>query len=595
METPFPTLLSARFEVLEAFAETPFERSFRAHDQVLQRDVLLKLPARDAWLGWSAPIKERLLREARSLAKIRHENVAPIHWIEETADGPLLVLDLPEGELLAERLRRGPLEVDATIDLGIQLAAALAHVHFHGVVHRAVGPSTVRLLANGRVQLGSFTFAKEFGVRGQASSLAHARRGEAEVARFLPDYSAPEQIAGQAADPRADVFALGCTLFRCLAGRDPFPPGHDQEPMPDLRALRKEVGKPLAEVIRKCTLHGRTARYATAQEVVDALKALRVDAGSSGGSKRLRIATIAGAACLGVVVFMTPALWPAAKGSGPPSTVEVVEDRRYQDTYGPDYDKLYGLLIGIGEGYAGTSLGGLTNPVREIEAVHNQLCANDPKWKEPNAIKMLPDKKATLAEILHELECIKRKAKSEDAVLVYFSGHGIKKGRSFGLAAQDAAGTDIEAGTGYLRREVLNTFLDECKAKHVLVILDCCHSGAVFESGTIGKGKGRGVDGRDANPGDHHRKNFSREFLCSASANEKASDGTDLSPFCKLLLDQLRQLATAERQYVAARFLSAHIEEVMDQKVSRLGTMQVPKFRQMSEQEGSFVFRLAPK
>jgi hypothetical protein len=81
--------------------------------------------------------------------------------------------------------------------------------------------------------------------------------------------------------------------------------------------------------------------------------------------------------------------------------------------------------------------------------------------------------------------------------------------------------------------------------------------------------------------------------LCSAAAGEKASDGTQLSPFCTLLLEQLRQPATKEKQYVAARFLSGRIAEAMDHRMSHSNHVQIARFRQMSEQDGSFVFRLA--
>ena len=592
MATPFPSSLGARFEVEEALTETPFERTFRAHDNVLQREVLLKLPAHAAFEGWTAPTKERLLREARALARIRHESVTPIHSVEETPEGPLLVLDLPEGELLGDRLQRGPLEIAEAVSIGVQIAGALAHVHLQGVVHRAVGPATVRVLANGRAQLGSFTFAKEFGVRGLGTSMMHKHRGTAEVVRHLPEYPAPEQLAGRPADPRVDVYALGCMLFHCLAGREAFAPGHEDEPPPNLRTLRKEVDKPLAEVVRKCMQPEKSARYATAQEVVDALQTMpKHEAGGVG--RRWQVASLAGAAGLLLLLWIARGAWPGEAATRGNRTVDAVEDARYQETYGPDYARLHGLFIAIGPGYEGTALRKLENPVREVTAVAAQLRANDPMWSAPGAIKMLVDKEATFAAIQGELRRLAAEAAKEDAVLVYFSGHGESRGHSFGLCAQDVRGS-LEDGTGYLRREVLHTFLEDCKSKHVLVVLDCCHSGSVFETGTIGASKGRVIDDRDANPGAHHRRNFSREFLCSAAANQQASDGHGLSPFCELLLQQLRQPATDDRQYIAARYLSGHVEEAMDQRLSRHGAMQVPKFRQLSEQQGSFVFHLAP-
>lgn len=582
-----------RFEILEVLADTPLARILRANDSVLQREVMIKLPATRASATWSAKEKDRLLREARAVAKIHHENIAPIHWVEETSDGPMLVLDLPEGETLAERLEHGTLEPGEVIAIGTAVAEALAQAHYNGVVHRGVGPSSIRLLPNGKVQLGAFTFAKGFGVHDQASSLYHGERETAADATELPDYSAPEQLAGHAAEPRSDIFALGCTLFRCLAGHDPFVPGRESEPVPDLRKLRKDVGKPLAEVIRKCVMYGKTARFTDANQLAEALKAAGERA-AAGGPRRGPVIALTAAAA--VVVVTAAVLGPqlldgggsATRGDGDPPTA--TEDVRYQHTYGPDYSKVHGLFIGIGDAYRDTDWPPLKNPVTEARKISAQLRKNDPMWRRDGAITLLEEDEATYAAIERELERLVRDAEKEDAVLIYFAGHGKRDGRSFGLCTADVDG-DIRNGTGYLRRDVLVTYLDRLKAKHALVVLDCCHSGAVFEGAEPTRGRDPNLTAAPA-PGAHHRRNFSREFLCSAAADELAADGTRMSPFATLLLAQLSQPATSERRYLATRYLSSYIAEGMDQRVSHTSRMQVPKFRQLSEQEGSFVFRL---
>lgn len=582
--------LSARFERVEQVGDSVVERTLHAHDKVLARDVLIKLPGTAA-SGWSAPVKERLLREARALAKIRHDGVASILWVEQTPNGPLCVFDLPLGETLEDRLSCGPLGVDEAVRLGIEMAEALAAVHCQGIVHRAVGPRAIRILPDGRAQIGAFTFAKEFTL-GDGSSLAHAQREDAEIARHLPDYSAPEQVLGLAAEPRTDVYALGCTLFRCLAGHEAFDASTKAEPMPDLRDLRSDVSKQLTGVIRTCAMHAKTARYPTMQAVADALRSLPQTPASGGGSHKTTVIAVVAVALLMALVVFGRDLWSGSAATRGGDRFVGVEDARYQRSYGPKYARVHGLFVGIGAAYAGSGWPQLQNPAREVLAVSDQLSKNDAQWQRKGAITILRDPDATFANIERELARIRDEAEPEDAVLIYFAGHGTKIGRSFGLCTADVSGT-VENGTGYLRRDVLNTWLDKMRAKHVLVVLDCCHSGAVFDVVTRGRdpeavGKGKVV-------GEHHRRNFSREFLCSAAANEKASDGAGLSPFCKLLLAQLRQPATAERQYVAARYLSAHIAEAMDQKVAHSSNMQVPTFRQMAEQEGSFVFRLGKR
>lgn len=586
-----PPQLSARFESIEPLTDTPLERTLRAHDTVLQRDVMIKLPATKVSSTWTAEAKDRLLREARALAKIRHEGIATVHWVEETPLGPLVVLDLPQGESLAERLEEGPLDPDETVALGCAVSEALVHVHRQGIVHRCIGPSTIRLLPDGSVQLSAFTFAKELSSHGGGSSLVHGARSVDDLAKYLPDYSAPEQVLGHGSDARSDIYALGCTLFRCLAGRDQHDPSSATEPAIDLLKLRKDVGKPLAEVVRKCSRPSNQARYQNAQQVVDALKELQTSELSNprGGSAMRWLALVA---ALLVTTLVVREFWPGSPDphSSPRDDGAGVEDRRYLESYGPEYARLHGLFIGIAQGYAGSKHSVLQNPTKEVEAVAKQLRANDPKWAAEGAIKILTDEAATFAAIETHLEQLVLSSGKEDGVVIYFAGHGVRDGRSFGLCAADVQGT-VGNGTGYLRRDWLVTYLDRLKAKHVLVVLDCCHSGAVFD---VGPSRGRDPErARDASPGQHHRRSFSREFLCSAAAGEKASDGTQLSPFCTLLLEQLRQPATKEKQYVAARFLSGRIAEAMDHRMSHSNHVQIARFRQMSEQDGSFVFRLA--
>lgn len=590
-----PPDLGARFHVEDVLTDGPFERCYRARDAVLQRDVMLKLPAREALDAWTAPVRERLLREARALARIRHPNIAPIHHVEETREGPLLVLDLPRGETLAERLRSGPLPVDETIAIARQLGDALAHVHQQSVVHRAVGPSTVRILANGQVELGSFTFAKEFlGARGTSLvNLRGAASSAAARAQHLPEYPAPEQLTGQSADPRVDVFALGCTMFRCLAGYDPFPPGSEHTSPPDLRVLQKDVGRPLAEVLRKCMAFAKSARYATAREVVDALATLPAAAPRRGRLQRISVRAGLAAVAVAGFAWLTQryefgARAPSYMGIGPEPVGQLHVG--YLRQYSSSYDRLHGLFIAIGEGYDGKEWPKLANPRKEVERITAQLRANDEAWNREGAIIVLPDEQATEARIRAELARL-LKVGEDDAVMVWFAGHGAKNGRSFALCAAGACGDVGGGGTGFIRSEELLNFSDRCAAKHVLLVLDCCHSGSVFESASLGKARGRDGEAIDL-PGAAYRRNFSREFLCSAGSKQKAYEGENLSPFCKAVLEQIQQRATADRQFVVARFLATCVEQKMTAGSSCFDAMQTPRFKAIEDQEGSFVFML---
>lgn len=592
MSSPMPSGLPPRLQVEELLMESPFERVFRAHDSLLQRDVMVKLPATQALATWSAPVRERLLREARALAKIRHPGIAAIHTVEETLEGPALVMDLPEGELLAERLQRGPLEIAEVVAIGIRLGEALAHVHLQGIVHRGVGPSAIRLFADGRVQLGLFTFAKEFGSRGHVSSLMHGHRMDEQAARHLPDYSAPEQLAGQPADPRADVFALGCTLFRCLTGQDAFPPGREHEPMPELRKLRREVPAALAEVVRKCTLHGKTARFPTAHAVVEALRATESAAGVGGVSRRSAVLLLLAAACVGVgAFFVTRRVGVDSDLRGFDAAREGDFENRYAKSYAGDYAHVLGLFVGIGTAYGDRAFSALRNPVGEVEAVTKQLAENDPKWAAPGAIRKLLDHDATKEGIVAAMHDIQEKATADDGVLFYFAGHGSNDGAIFGIAAADAASANPD-DAGFLRRERLLNFVTRCRAKHVLVILDCCHAGAVFDFGAS-RGAVAGRPPGRVEPADWRMQHFSREFLCSAGKDEAARDGVVRSPFCEALLQQLtKTVGPGESPYLPARYLGSDIARALEPSNHRAGPLQMPEIRPMLQQEGSFLFRL---
>jgi serine/threonine-protein kinase len=437
-----PLGLPDRFEMAEELPSTPFERTLRAYDRVLQRQVLLKLPGAGAWDGWSTPVRERMLREARALAKARHDGIEPIHWVDVTPHGPLLVLDLPEGELLESRLATGPLGVDQTRELGVQLAEALSAVHYHGIVHRAISVASVRLLADDRVRLGTFTFAKGFEARPMQSSIDHKRRTEPAIAPYLPPYVAPEQLAGQGANPRTDVFALGCLLYRCLTGEDPAPAMGEASPLADLRAKRPEVPKAFWEVLRRCTHLAATARYPSAQAVAEALRATRPAARAGGALMSRRAVLVSG----GALALGLGGLGYVLRGGGDGSGA-LRSDLRVSsgpnETFAPSYAKCYGLLIGVAQAYNGTTHVKLDNPVKEVNRVRQHLITHDPQhWKE-DSVTLLAEHEANKEAILLELERLERDAKPEDAVLLYFSGHGIKEGgHQYFLVPADTTGAD---------------------------------------------------------------------------------------------------------------------------------------------------------
>ncbi len=179
---------------------------WRGYDDVLGRPVAVKLLA-PQWAG-DEDFRGRVRREARSVARLSHPNVANVYDYGEAADGtPFVVMELVDGQSLAHRLAAGPLAWRSAARVAAQVAAALAAAHAQGIVHRDVTPGNVMLSRSG-VKVVDFGIAAVVGERdGQVLG--------------TPTYLAPEQRAGAPAQPATDVYALGLLLYHCATGQVP--------------------------------------------------------------------------------------------------------------------------------------------------------------------------------------------------------------------------------------------------------------------------------------------------------------------------------------------------------------------------------------
>ncbi len=190
---------------------------YEATQLSLERRVALKFIARS--LGEDERFRERFRREARSGAAIDHPNILPVYETGELEDGSLyLALRFVDGPNLGALLReRGPLEVAEAVQIMTQVAEALDAAHDRGLVHRDVKPANVLLESHER---GWHVYLADFGLaKPQDSDGEHTQAGEM---LGTVDYMAPEQIEGGALDRRADVYAFGCMLYRCLTGEAPY-------------------------------------------------------------------------------------------------------------------------------------------------------------------------------------------------------------------------------------------------------------------------------------------------------------------------------------------------------------------------------------
>jgi serine/threonine protein kinase/Tfp pilus assembly protein PilF len=277
-----PLAAGARFgahEIVTFLGAGGMGEVWRARDTRLDREVALKvLPP--ATLD-DETARARLLREARLASKLNHPHVCTIHEVGEAEGRTFVAMELVEGRPLSDLLSRGPLPTDQVLRLGQQLADALAHAHEHGVVHRDFKSANVVIAPEGRAKVLDFGLAKRLAGE-EATEATTASYGSLTAPGTLAGtlaYMAPEQLRGQAADARSDIWALGVVLYEMVSGRRPF---HGQTGFALSSAILNEspptlhqgVPDGLRGVIGRCLEKEPAQRYQRAAEVRAALEAL---------------------------------------------------------------------------------------------------------------------------------------------------------------------------------------------------------------------------------------------------------------------------------------------------------------------------------
>jgi serine/threonine-protein kinase len=213
------------YEILALIGKGGMGEVYRAHDTQLEREVAIKaLPeefARDA---------ERLARferEAKLLASLNHPNIAAIYGLAESDQTRFLVLELVEGETLAERIAVGALPVEDALNIALQIAEALESAHERGVIHRDLKPSNIKVTPEGKVKVLDFGLAKAFAGNDSSSTLSNSptltmNATQQGVILGTAAYMAPEQARGKKVDHRSDIWSFGCVLYEMLTGHPVF-------------------------------------------------------------------------------------------------------------------------------------------------------------------------------------------------------------------------------------------------------------------------------------------------------------------------------------------------------------------------------------
>ena len=305
---------------------------YRARDTKLGRDVAIKLlPAE---LSRDQDRLARFRREAQILASLNHPNIGAIYDLKAESDQQFLVLELVEGETLADRLRRGALQLREALEIGKQIASALEAAHQKGVLHRDLKPSNVQLTAEGVAKALDFGLAKVITSEVTGSSAATmVSPAQTRVGLIMGTaaYMSPEQARGHELDERTDLWAFGCVLYECLTGKLAFAGDDVTETLaavlksdPDWSSLPSGTPAVIRSLLRQCLAKPRNQRLRDARAarlmIEDTLAApAELPPASAETPVERRPARVAIAAAIVAAVLSGAAVW-AVKAFAPSAT-----------------------------------------------------------------------------------------------------------------------------------------------------------------------------------------------------------------------------------------------------------------------------------
>jgi serine/threonine protein kinase len=270
------------YEVQSLIGSGGMGEVYRARDLVLHREVAIKVLPR---VVSSDPDRlRRFEQEARAAAALNHPNILAIFQMGTYEGAPYLVSELLEGLTLREHVRRGPLPIRKAIDYAIQVAQGLATAHDKGIVHRDLKPDNLFVTKDGRIKILDFGLAKLRQPRTDLSDQSRTldQNTEPGVVMGTVGYMSPEQVRGEPADHRADVFAFGAILYEMLTGKRAFQGATSVETM---GAVLKDDPVPASEIVsaippalerivNRCMEKSLEQRFQSAKDLSFALESL---------------------------------------------------------------------------------------------------------------------------------------------------------------------------------------------------------------------------------------------------------------------------------------------------------------------------------
>lgn len=274
------TILGKRLgdiELVEHIGGGGMGQVYRGEDKRLGREVAVKILARDQSAEPDAV--RRFLNEARSAARLNHQNIAQVYSAGESEDHPYIVFEFVQGVNLRAMIEeQGPLTLEEALSYTLQIADALAHAAERRIVHRDVKPSNVLIAPNGQAKLIDLGLAR---LNSPGEPDGDLTASGVTLGTF--DYISPEQARDpRNADSRSDIYSLGCTLFFMLTGRPPFPEGtvlqkllqHQGDEPPDVCQFRPDLPDEASQVLAKMMAKDPRRRYPDSARLMEALLTL---------------------------------------------------------------------------------------------------------------------------------------------------------------------------------------------------------------------------------------------------------------------------------------------------------------------------------
>jgi serine/threonine protein kinase len=252
------------YEVVALIGAGGMGEVYRARDTKLGRPVAIKILLQSVAL--QADRIARFEREAKLLAAINHPHIAALYGMEDEGGVQFLVMELVDGETLAERIARGALPPNAALPLALQIADALEAAHDKGIVHRDLKPANIKITPDSRVKVLDFGLARAADAADPSTQVGRTHSPtlslmatQAGLILGTAPYMSPEQAKGIQADHRSDVFSFGCVLYEMLTGAQAFQGDSVPDVLasvlarePDLASLPANLNPRLTELLRRC-------------------------------------------------------------------------------------------------------------------------------------------------------------------------------------------------------------------------------------------------------------------------------------------------------------------------------------------------------